>query len=304
MKSDANDEEILAEIRSLKLKLEPKIYTVALGNPGSGKSTVLNSLAGELFFKSGLSIGSGLTSKLDEGSNKNGVFLDTPGLADEKLRTASGKAIYQALKKDGHYQILFFVTERNGRVLQQDATTIKLILDTAPDIGQDYGIIVNMLSKGLMKKMKENRMFKEDFLNILFAGISAERRCPYNSVLYLGKLQELKGKNNELVSSDIFKNEEGMTLTEFVNKVVPTVNIKKQSVNEMKLQDFDKVTRDLETVAKEMQLKDLAWKEERRLYEEERMKKATEAQIKCQELRKEIQKEKEELEALILKQEN
>ena len=95
-----------------------------------------------------------------------------------------------------------------------------------------------------------------------------------------------------------------MTLTQFVNNVVPRVNIKQENVNEVRLQDFDKVTRDLETVAKEMQLKDLAWKEERRLYEEERIRKATETQIKCQELKKEIQKEKEELEALILKQEN
>jgi hypothetical protein len=166
------------------------------------------------------------------------------------------------------------------------------------------GIIVNMLSKGVMKKMKENRMFKEDFLNILFAGISAERRCPYNRVLFLGKLHELEDEDDVLVSSDSFKDEKGMTLTEFVNKVVPTVNIKKESVKEIKLQEFDKVTRDLETLAKEIQEKDLAWKEERRLYEEERMKKATEAQIKCQELKAEIQKEKEKLEALRMKQEN
>ena len=263
----------------------------------------MNSLAGELFFKSGLSIGSGLTSKLDEGSNKNGVFLDTPGLADEKLRTVAGKAIYQALKKDGDYRILFFVTARNGRVVQQDATTIKLVLDTAPDIGQDYGIIVNMLSNGVLKKMKKMEE-KEDFLNSLFSGISPERRCPYNSVLYLGKLQELKGKNDVLVPSDSFKNEDGLTLNEFVNKVVPTVNIKKQSVNEMKLQDFDKVTRDLETLAKEMQEKDLAWKEERHQYEEEKMKKATEDQIKRQELKEKMEKEKEKLEALRMKQEN
>ena len=151
----------------------------------------MNSLAEEHFFNSGLSMGQGLTSKLDEGSNKNGVFLDTPGLADEKLRTVAGKAIYQALKKDSHYQILFFATEINGRVLQQDTTTIKLILEAAPDIGEDYGIIINMLSKGVLKKIKENRNFKEDFMNILFAGITESTRCPYNRVLFLGKLTEL-----------------------------------------------------------------------------------------------------------------
>ena len=30
----------------------------------------------------------------------------------------------------------------------QDTTTIKLILEASPDIGMNYGIIVNMLSKG------------------------------------------------------------------------------------------------------------------------------------------------------------
>ena len=260
-------------------------------------------MAGESFFKSGLSIGTGLTSHLDEGSNKNGVFLDTPGLADEKLRTVAGKAIYQSLKKDGHYQILFFVTERNGRVLQQDTTTIKLILEAAPDIGEDYGIIVNMLSKGVMKKIKENRMFKEDFLNVLFAGITENRRCPYNRILFLGKLQELEDEDDVLVSSDRFLNEKGMTLSHFVNYVVPTVIIKEENVSELRLQDFNKITRDLETVAKEMQLKDMAWKEERRLYEEERKKKATEDQRKRQELMEELQKEKEKLEASRLRQE-
>ena len=247
-------------------------------------------------------MGQGLTSELDEGSNKNGVFLDTPGLADEKLRTVAGKAIYQALQKDGQYQILFFVTEINGRVLQQDTTTIKLILEAAPDIGEDYGIIINMLSKDVMKKIKENRKFKEDFMNILFAGITENRKCPYNRVLFLGKLQELEDEDDVLVSSDCFLNQDGMPLTYFVNNVVPTVNIKKENVSELRLQDFDKITRDLETVAKEMQLKDMAWKEERRQYEEERMKKAAEDQKKSQELKEEMQKEKEKLEALRLKQ--
>ena len=36
------------------------VKVIAVGNPGSGKSTVLNSLAGEFLFESGVSIGSGL----------------------------------------------------------------------------------------------------------------------------------------------------------------------------------------------------------------------------------------------------
>ena len=53
---------------------------IAVGNPGVGKSSFLNSLAGENLFKSGLSIGRGLTYQLDEQVNARGHFLDTPGI--------------------------------------------------------------------------------------------------------------------------------------------------------------------------------------------------------------------------------
>ena len=137
----------------------------------------MNSLAGKLFFKSGLSFGGGLTSQLGEAKNSDGVFLDTPGLADEKLRNLAAESIFAGLRKNGHYKVIFFVTERNGRVLQQDSTTIKLILEAAPDIKTEYGIIVNMLSKKTLKKLKEDF---HDFLNMLFVGVPQSRRCAYN----------------------------------------------------------------------------------------------------------------------------
>ena len=39
---------------------------------------------------------------------------------------------------DGKYKVIFFVTEHRGRVSQQDATTIKLVLDAAPEIKEKY----------------------------------------------------------------------------------------------------------------------------------------------------------------------
>ena len=47
---------------------------------GAGKSCLLNSLGGEPLFKSGVNLGKGLTYNLDEKVNKNGHFLDTPGI--------------------------------------------------------------------------------------------------------------------------------------------------------------------------------------------------------------------------------
>jgi ribosome biogenesis GTPase A len=65
------------QLSSLRMKASLKI--IAVGNPGSGKSTILNSLAGEVLFKAGVNIGQGLTFQLDEAENKNGHLLDTPG---------------------------------------------------------------------------------------------------------------------------------------------------------------------------------------------------------------------------------
>ena len=74
----------------------------------------------------------GLTFQLDEGRNQNGYFLDTPGLADESLRRAAGHAISEGLRKGGTFIVLFFVTQEAGRVNQQDATTMRLVLEAAP----------------------------------------------------------------------------------------------------------------------------------------------------------------------------
>ena len=227
--------------------------TIAFGNPGSGKSTILNSLAGEARFKSGLKIGTGLTSQLGEWSNKNGRFLDTPGLADadEKLRAVASKAIVEGLKKGDYYKIIFVVTELNGRVRQEDVTTMKLILEAAPDIGENYGVIINMISKKSLKKFKENGEFQNEFLNILFVGIPENRRCSYNRVLFLGKVPELEDKDDVLADSEKTLRSEKMTLNHFVMSVVPTVRIKKENVKDVKFQDFSEINRDLEAMAKE-----------------------------------------------------
>ena len=152
----------------------PKI--IAIGNPGSGKSTFLNSLAGEKLFKSGVNIGSGLTFELDDKVNAKGHFMDTPGLADRKLRKAAGEAISEGLRKNGEYKVIFFVTQESGRVNAQDVTTMKLVLDAAPEIGQNYGVVVNKVKRKTIQRFKieDERM---EFLLTLFEGISEENKC-------------------------------------------------------------------------------------------------------------------------------
>ena len=73
---------------------------IAIGNPGCGKSAALNYLAqrNPVAFKSGISIGSGLTSVLDECTVGNITYKDTPGLNDICMIKKAGEEISKALK--------------------------------------------------------------------------------------------------------------------------------------------------------------------------------------------------------------
>ena len=249
---------------------------IAVGNPGAGKSTLLNCLAGMPLFKSGLSIGRGLTYKLDERINENGHFLDTPGLADEELRKEAGIAISEGLRKGGQFKVLFFVTEQRGRVVHQDATTIQLVHEAAPEIGSDYGIIVNMVSRGVLKSLNNSEMTKHDFLNSLFAGIPDNKRCIYSNIFFVGKVDELEDEDDIVVPPETFIDANGLTFRNFIDDVVPGILISEEKVEDVNVEKFTEMTRKLEKMASEMKLKDETWKEERLQFEKKRIKDADE----------------------------
>lgn len=139
------------------------LHAIMLGNPGAGKSTLMNCLSGgQAKFSSGYSYGSGMTKhlemaavRMDDADGTIVQFMDVPGLADRALRTQAAEAIHQGLsRKNERFKVLFVIKLDEGRVVSQDVTTMKLVLNSCPDIGSDYGIIINKLSKRAYKDLK------------------------------------------------------------------------------------------------------------------------------------------------------
>ena len=188
---------------------------------------------------------------------------------------------------DGKYKVIFFVTEHRGRVSQQDVTTMKLVLDAAPEIGDKYGIIVNMVSKGVLKKLNTEEVY-HDFNNSMLAGIDEKNRCVYSNIIFFGRIDELEDEDDILVPPDTFKDAKGVTLAKFVKQIVPVILIKKETVSDVNTEIFDKVNKRLKEKREEIQRKDDAWKEERRQFELRRIEEAEKYNQKIDALEKKI----------------
>ena len=155
-------------ISSYAANLE-KEYWLFLGNPGAGKSTIINSLLKQKLAQAGSSIGEGLTKKFALYPHENITYVDTPGLDDIRNRAEAAKEIEKALKQNGKYRIFFIVKLDSLRVKKADLDTIETVLDaiTCPNI--EFNILVNQLTKR-DKKTLNSGSEKSNFYSYLQAG--------------------------------------------------------------------------------------------------------------------------------------
>ena len=82
-------------------------------------------MAGKKLFESGVSIGNGLTSELGREIVGERCYLDTPGVADATYRQEAGTALSFVFRQGGKMKILFFVTQKDGRIKAEDTATMK-----------------------------------------------------------------------------------------------------------------------------------------------------------------------------------
>lgn len=140
------------------LALSPTSTTALalVGNPGTGKSTILNGIAGKSLFKSGIAIGEGLTTALKVEEQDGITLIDTPGLNTETQKGVAGRAIDMLLARYTPLKIAFVITLETGRVKPTDVLTIKVVLDSIEgvDTNDRFGVIVNHVKPGVMSKLR------------------------------------------------------------------------------------------------------------------------------------------------------
>jgi GTP-binding protein EngB required for normal cell division len=127
---------------------------VFLGNPGTGKSSLLNSIFQKPIFRSGTNAGTGLTRRIECQSYEDKLYVDTPGLDDIDLKYQAASEIEKALKHSNNYKIVFVATLESGRIKPADLVTINTVCE-AIKTNFEYGLIINKATEASIKKVNE-----------------------------------------------------------------------------------------------------------------------------------------------------
>jgi len=229
-------------------------YYVFVGNPGTGKSTILNGFAGDVLFKSGLSFGKGCTSILQEEEVPGkGVFMDTPGLADAKMREQAATEISKALKKNGNYRIFFVITLEAGRARPADVTTMRLVMDSLVGIPNVcYSIIINKLEEEAVEMLNTNEGNCVDDLMACLMG--PETKVKTSNIYYMAATPELSGKGMD--ANNPKKQKLLYTLPKDLLTFVlcaPRVYVNSEKVVDVKADEFDQLRKEMEDTIANLQ---------------------------------------------------
>ena len=167
-----------------------KKYTF-MGNPGVGKSAILNSTLSKNLFKSAFCFNAVTTENQIEFSNGS-AYIDTPGVDDPKIHEIAVKKIKEAFSFGGQYCLIFVVTTSGGRIVNSDAKTVKMISDALQHIPNvNFNIIVNKIPSEGMDCFQDSENSKE-FVNLVQELIG--KTCSLDQFYFLPYVSKSKGE--------------------------------------------------------------------------------------------------------------
>ncbi|KAF9322541.1 hypothetical protein BGZ91_004240, partial [Linnemannia elongata] len=150
---------------------EPAVINLAIvGNPGVGKSAILNALGGK--FDSGYSAVSGYTKKVSKQLVPIADFqdfklrlLDIPGIDDCSPDGTDNivkhlKKLEGALKQRGPFVILFVIRPLNGRINLVDYVILKTVLESLKE-GPQMGLILTQANPAYMHRYRSLKYVRE-----------------------------------------------------------------------------------------------------------------------------------------------
>eukprot|EP00558_Chaetoceros_sp_UNC1202_P013099 CAMPEP_0197237920 /NCGR_PEP_ID=MMETSP1429-20130617/4604_1 /TAXON_ID=49237 /ORGANISM="Chaetoceros sp., Strain UNC1202" /LENGTH=297 /DNA_ID=CAMNT_0042697003 /DNA_START=89 /DNA_END=982 /DNA_ORIENTATION=- len=203
---------------------------IVAGNPGVGKSTILNGLLGEARFKSGVVLDrvGGLTTVLQRETDDNGnVLCDTPGLLTLEKREEAAAEILKALKcaPTGRFKLVFVIEDNYGRLRNEDVITIKIIIDALPH-GVAYGIIVNSIDPATFLQYKDKHNYE-----ILLTKINHTCNNKTAHVHLNERDDKLAGQNDCIPATS-------PALIEFLDRI-PSANVEAEAIKDLDIAGYD-----------------------------------------------------------------
>lgn len=201
---------------------------IFVGNPGVGKSTILNGMMKSMKFKSGTNIAEGLTFKLQIERVGPDTYMDTPGLSCIKMRKQAAVAIKEALQKGGLFKVCFLVTLEAGRVRPDDVTTMRLVLEAAPEITK-YALVVNKVSKPMYKQLMDPEIQSK-----LLDGFFTEAKMTRTDLIHINPHDPALHDESDVLA------ELPSGLQSFLENM-PSVEIRRQNVKDIKHDEFERL---------------------------------------------------------------
>ncbi|KAG7384874.1 hypothetical protein PHYBOEH_009258 [Phytophthora boehmeriae] len=201
-----------------------------LGNPGTGKSTLINCLIGNQVFQAGVNWGDGLTRDFQRFESNGVTYMDTPGLADGSIIELAARAITTALKQSGSYKLFFMVRLQNGRVVSEDLSTVESVLDSIELPGVRYSILINNISRKVYETLSTRGREFDAIASLINSG-----KYSTTNICLIPRIDELTEKNNQVVQLPL-------RVVDFIENKAPTISILQTNVKNIAVDKFHQQT--------------------------------------------------------------